>query len=160
MLKAIFGKHVFGDIAPAQPASESCTKAANETALPLIDIKRAIDNHVHWRQRLEEAILGRSTTMYDPEEVGAPDRCELGKWLHGEGMQRFGHLPLFTDLEAVHAQLHQRSGVILAKAQTGQRDLALSELQGVEFSRIVARLKNLLAKLYVEVLAAGQTVAA
>ena len=169
MLKKIFGQQVFGqnpgtvEAAPLpKPAAAPMDKAVGQPApaQPVrrgrIDIKEAIDAHVHWRQRIEDYIQGKG-----PLGAGDGDdheRCDLGQWLNGEGRKRYGNLQLFGDLRIAHEHLHERVGVILGQARAGQRDQALAELRAVEYSRATARVKNLLAKLYVEVLCAQNPV--
>lgn len=154
MLNVIFGKNVFGQDPSEEPSPAPTAEAPKPGAT--IDIKHAIDSHVRWRQRLENALHGGE--KLDPETVAASDRCELGQWLHGPGRTRYGHLDLFTELEAAHALLHRQSGFILSTAEQGKRDQALSQLQAVEYSRATAKVKNLLAKIYVEVLCAENPV--
>lgn len=158
MLNAIFGKDVFGQ---GQAEAARPAEKAESEALPAatIDIKHAIDSHVRWRQRLEDFIRGNSGELLSVESVSATDRCELGQWIHGAGRNRYGHLDLFTDLEAAHSRLHHHSGLILDAARKGNRDGALAQLQDVEYSRATAKVKNLLAKVYVEVLCAESPVA-
>lgn len=156
MLNAIFGKNVFGQDAPPEPAPQHRPEATPAPAT--IDIKHAIDSHVRWRQRLDDFLRGGSAERLNPDEVAATDRCELGQWIHGPGRARYGHLDLFTELEAAHAQLHRQSGLILSTAAQGQREQALSHLQAVEYSRATAKVKHLLAKIYVEVLCAENPV--
>lgn len=153
MLNTIFGKNVFGqEAAPA--ASPAPQPDASQPPPATIDIKHAIDSHVRWRQRLDDFLRGGGNERLDPEEVAATDRCELGQWIHGPGRARYGHLDLFTELEAAHALLHRQSGFILSTAAQGLREQALAHLQAVEYSRATAKVKHLLAKIYVEVLCA------
>lgn len=156
MLNAIFGKNVFGHDAPTEAAAPPRPVAAPAPAT--IDIKHAIDSHVRWRQRLEDFLRGAGTERLVAEDVAATDRCELGQWIDGPGRARYGHLDLFSELEAAHALLHRQSGLILSTAAQGQREQALSHLQAVEYSRATAKVKHLLAKIYVEVLCAENPV--
>jgi hypothetical protein len=175
LLKKIFGQHVFGqDLGATEPESKKTPSAAanGESEKPAakasadaapkqarrgrIDIKEAIDAHVRWRQRLEDYISGSGSL--GAGDAADDDRCDLGQWLHGEGQNRYGHLALFEDLKTAHTQLHERVGTILGRLRAGQRDEALADLRSVEYSRATARVKNLLAKLYVEVLCAQNPV--
>ena len=157
MLKAVFGGNVFGNA--AQPAPEPAPGPSREALpSPILDVKQAIDSHVRWRQRLEDFIRGTSFERLSAEAVAATYRCELGQWIHGAGKARYGHLDLFTDLETAHARLHEQSGTILEAAISGDREQALVRLQAVEYSRATAKVKNLLAKIYIEVLCAESPV--
>lgn len=158
MLNAIFGKNVFGqDGGALEPEPAAAQEAAPPTAATL-DVKHAIDSHVRWRLRIEDFLRGNSIERLSAEKVGATDQCELGQWLHGDGQARYGHLDLFTELATAHELLHKHSGFILNLAAQGKREEALSHLLAVEYSRATAKVKHLLAKIYVEVLCAENPV--
>lgn len=162
MLKAIFGQQVFGqtqsDAAETKDKTTTITPPETKPVRRDIDVKTAIDAHIRWRHRLEEFIRGTSQEQLVVETVAADNRCELGQWIHGDGRRQYGQLDLFVDLEAAHALFHQLAGDILATAMGGQRDDALIKLQTGSFPRASGKVKNLLAKLYVEVLCAENPV--
>lgn len=156
MLKRFFGVgSADSPVAVAQPAPPVIT---DSEAAAGINIKTAMDAHVHWRHRLESFVLGSSQEILLQDVVAADDQCLLGQWIHGEAKYKHGHLDLFSELIEVHAQFHQHAGAVLAAARAGKRDEAMALLQSGAFPRSSAKLKHLLAKLYVEVLCADNPV--
>lgn len=124
-----------------------------------INVKTAIDAHIRWRHRLENFVNGTSEEHLVREVVSADNQCILGKWIHGDGSRRFGHFDLFQELIAVHAQFHQYAGGVLNAALEGDHERAMGLLQSGGYPRTSAKVKHLLAKLYVEVLCAENPVA-
>lgn len=55
-----------------------------------------------------------------PAEAGADDRCELGKWLKGEG-RRHASLPEYTELVSKHAVFHKAAASVIEKADRGEK---------------------------------------
>ncbi len=95
-----------------------------------IDIDSAISAHQNWKVRLSNVLNGTSTETLKPEVVCLDDRCDLGKWLHGAGTQRMGHVPAFTMLIARHKQFHLEASTVLATAQGGNMQAATTMLNG------------------------------
>lgn len=150
MLKRFFGAGpADSPVAAAKPAAPVIT---DSEAAAGINIKTAMDAHVHWRHRLESYVQGTSQENLQLEVVAADDQCLLGKWIHGEAKHKYGHLDLFSELVEIHAQFHQHAGGVLAAARSGKHEEALALLQSGAFPRCSAKVKHLLAKLYVEVL--------
>ena len=150
MLKRFFGVgQADGPLADARPASPVIT---DSEAAAGINIKTAMDAHVQWRHRLESFVLGTSQEGLQLDVVAADDQCLLGKWIHGEAKHKYGHLDLFSELIEVHAQFHLHAGAVIEEARAGRREQAMALLQSGAFPRCSAKVKHLLAKLYVEVL--------
>jgi methyl-accepting chemotaxis protein len=150
MLKRFFGGGQSTESAvasaPAAPVITDSEAAAG------INIKIAMDAHVRWRHRLESHVQGTSQENLQLAVVAADDQCLLGKWIHGEAKHKYGHLDLFSELVEVHAQFHQYAGEVLSAAAAGKHEEALGLLQSGAYPRCSAKVKHLLAKLYVEVL--------
>lgn len=148
-------KRIFGvdpdQLGRATPASTGPVITDSEAAAG-INIKTAIDAHIRWRHRLEDYVRGTSEETLRHEVVAADNQCVLGKWIHGDGNTRYGHFDLFQELIAVHAQFHRHAGEVLAAAQNHRHADALQLLQNGGYPRSSAKVKHLLAKLYVEVL--------
>lgn len=47
-------------------------------------------------------------------------KCELGKWLEGEGKQ-FGSLPEFATVKSNHANFHKIAAGIVQRANSGEK---------------------------------------
>ena len=110
-------KHFFGGNDDAHVASSPV-----DSPKTTIDIKHAIDAHMHWRHRLENYARGQSFEQFEIESVIADHRCELGQWIHAVGRVRYGHLPQFQELDTVHADFHRQAGVIVDATQRQQRE--------------------------------------
>jgi hypothetical protein len=150
MLKRFFGAGpVDSPVADARPATPVIT---DSEAAAGINIKTAIDAHIRWRHRLESFVQGTSQENLLLEVVAADDQCLLGKWIHGEAKNKYGHLDLFSELVDMHAQFHRHAGGVLTAARSGQHEEAMAQLQSGAYPRCSNKVKHLLAKLYVEVL--------
>lgn len=149
-------KRIFGfdpdELSRPQPVANAAPVMTDSEKQAGINIKTAIDAHIRWRHRLEETVRGTSQEILRHEVVAADDQCMLGKWIHSSGNARYGHFDLFQELIEVHAQFHQHAGGVLAAAQAGRHDEAMQLLQSGGYPRTSAKVKHLLAKLYVEVL--------
>lgn len=114
-----------------------------------LDFSEAIEAHQDWKLRLQAVIEGRSVEKLDPQVVGRDDRCLLGCWILGEGARRFGGQRKFADLRAKHAYFHVCAGRILALAQSGQKEAAVTELGPTgEFARLSRDVTTDLAALF------------
>lgn len=58
--------------------------------------------HYQWRDRLYMAVLTGETENV----LAGENACQLGLWLHGEGMRRFRALPGYRELNDVHHEMH------------------------------------------------------
>ncbi|MBL8492452.1 MAG: EAL domain-containing protein, partial [Rhodocyclaceae bacterium] len=76
-----------------------------------------------------------------------PRDCRFGRWYDGPGRSRYGHLPSFAAIEPLHRGVHERGIAILHLADTGHRDRALAQLQGLleARERLLDHLRVLLA---------------
>jgi len=100
-----------------------------------IDFDTAADAHRRWKQRLRSALSG--SELPPTEQICRDDQCELGRWLHGQGRQRWGSRPGFTELLDDHKQFHLAAGEIaslIAKRAVGDAARLLDDPQG-EFSQ-------------------------
>ena len=79
---------------------------------------QAIEAHRQWKVRLRSAIAKKD--QLDADTICRDDQCPLGKWLHGDGGQRWSQKPLFTQLLAKHADFHQSAGSVARKINAGQ----------------------------------------
>src|SRR3990172_5705542 len=70
----------------------------------------AIAAHEEWKTTFRAAISNHETL--DAITISADNRCELGRWLHGEGKKLFGTLPIHTHCVATHKLFHLEAGKI------------------------------------------------
>ncbi len=71
-----------------------------------LDFQKWIAAHRDWRRRLQAYIDGLSTEQLDEKAISCDDRCDLGKWIHGNGRRFYGSENNFRQLQADHAHFH------------------------------------------------------
>lgn len=45
--------------------------------------------------------------------------CRFGSWFYGKGRKRYGHLPVFAELEPTHAHVHEVGSEIIRLLEAG-----------------------------------------
>ena len=83
------------------------------------DLQTFITAHLKWKTRLRNAI--RTGESFDVDAVRRDDCCQLGRWLHQTGRQRYGQQPTFTQLLQHHAQFHQEAAKVAQAANAGNQ---------------------------------------
>jgi hypothetical protein len=84
-----------------------------------MNFDQAISCHVQWKSKLA-SYLNHPDHSLSAAEIAKDDRCDLGKWLCGEG-QKYANSPEFKKLVADHAHFHAAAAEIVKKADTGLR---------------------------------------
>lgn len=79
----------------------------------------AKSDHVMWKKRLNEMLLGSTTIR--PEEVVDHRNCRLGKWYYSEGKRVYGARPEFAAIEAPHAKVHEIARRVTELHQAGMK---------------------------------------
>ena len=144
-------KRILGETPGAQGQTEAALKPADDAAAEFggLNFKTAIDAHMKWKTRLESYIDGTSKEDLKVEVVSRDDQCPLGKWIYSTGGSQFGGIDTFTEMRSHHSAFHQCAGKILSAAQSGKKAEALHLLHHCDYSLASAKVKRLLAKLYV-----------
>ncbi|CAD5374589.1 Methyl-accepting chemotaxis sensory transducer [Rubrivivax sp. A210] len=127
---------------PAQAAAS----AAALTAAPGagFDFDQAIDAHRQWKVKLRSAIAGHE--KLDADKICRDDQCPLGKWLHGDGGQRWGGRPRFVELMDKHAGFHRAAGAVALTINSGRYEQAERLMGGdSDFSRASIAVSTALA---------------
>lgn len=93
-----------------------------------MDLSAAIDAHVQWRVKLKAAITRGE--QLDAATISQDGRCDLGKWLSGEGRGQFGSKPEFQKLAASHRLFHAAAAKVAVAANAGKTAEAESLLGG------------------------------
>jgi hypothetical protein len=96
-----------------------------------MDLNAAHAAHSAWKGRLRQAIENQETL--DTACIGRDDCCELGKWLHGEGRGRFGHLPEFVALLERHKEFHREAGFVADMINQKQYSSAVAQIGGMTY---------------------------
>ena len=83
-------------------------------------IEDAIMAHARWKTRLT-GYLGNPDGSISIQDLGADNRCELGKWIHGEAAQAVPPADL-APLKAAHAKFHRAAAEVVRKVDSGTAD--------------------------------------
>lgn len=84
-----------------------------------MDFDHAIAAHAEWKRKLATYLAAPDHSL-NAEDVSADNRCELGKWLAGEG-KKFAKLAEYGTVVSDHAKFHQAAGEIVRRANAGQK---------------------------------------
>jgi hypothetical protein len=84
-----------------------------------VNIDEAISAHAKWKMKLA-SYISKPDQSLQASVVGANNLCDLGKWLHGDGM-KYSRLPEYSKLVADHTQFHQIAAEIIRKADSGHK---------------------------------------
>ena len=124
MLK--FFKNFFGKGAE----EDSNLSAQVASAAAGLDIDMAIAAHENWKLRLQSYLDGTSKEVFGAEVICFDDRCDLGKWIHGDGKAKLGAFPGFTALMGHHKMFHYAASNVVALAKSGKGKQAQAMLGG------------------------------
>ncbi|MCS7091381.1 MAG: CZB domain-containing protein, partial [Limisphaera sp.] len=104
---------------------ESQAKRTRSQHLPPLDtdqlerqLTRAMAAHGAWKRRLEEAIRSGQSDL-TPEQAGADNQCEFGKWLHGAPAE-IRQSEQWQQVRALHADFHREAARVLSLALSGR----------------------------------------
>ncbi len=93
-----------------------------------MDLEQAIEKHAEWKLKLRLALTRRE--HLDVESVAHDDRCDLGRWLYGDGQKHFGTLLSFGDCLRKHADFHLEAARVARAINDGRYDEAEAMLNG------------------------------
>jgi methyl-accepting chemotaxis protein len=62
-------------------------------------------DHVTWKTRMLNMAMGGE--ILTEAELVDHTQCRLGKWYYSIGKARYGHMPLFQQMESPHARVHE-----------------------------------------------------
>jgi methyl-accepting chemotaxis protein len=93
-------------------------------------IQLAKADHVIWKKRLIDMVLGRESLRH--EELADHHSCRLGKWYYGKDAQEYKKHEEFKRLEEPHALVHKHGIEATRLFNTGKVDAALAEIKKVE----------------------------
>ena len=82
-----------------------------------MDFEQAILAHRHWKDKLSD-YLKKPDGSLSAMEVAKDDKCELGKWIHGDGAKH-AKSPEFQHLRSEHARFHKAAADVVHKADSG-----------------------------------------
>ncbi len=80
-----------------------------------MNFDEAIAAHAQWKVRLRVYLGDPGKGELNPVEIERDDRCDLGKWIHGEGTAFAGDAA-FVTLREAHHQFHRVAADVVRKA--------------------------------------------
>jgi len=107
----------------------------------------AITSHRNWYMQLE-AYLDNPANVERQLPVLHPMQCPFGRWYHGSGISRYGHLSEFVELDTLHNEVHALGETLIQLRQSGDARTAqarLPETQALQ-QRIIACLDSLITR--------------
>ncbi|THV21478.1 methyl-accepting chemotaxis protein [Peteryoungia ipomoeae] len=134
---------VMDALALAQTSLDNRLKVLAEEDIPGKVILLAQSDHVIWKRRLANMIVGRDTL--DPKELADHTTCRLGKWYTAARNSPMGSDADFRDLDAPHCEVHKHGLDAVRSYNKGDVATALRELQCVEVasSQVLDKLQRL-----------------
>ena len=88
-----------------------------------LDFEKWVNAHRNWRHRLVAYIDGTSTEALDETAICHDNRCDLGKWIHGNGNKFYGDVPTFQRLIQDHAAFHKSAAEVVGQFKVnGEKD--------------------------------------
>ncbi len=131
-------QNVFGIGSAAQQASKGAVntqEASNELSNVAQELKTMVEQfkvsdnrfyaapvkaaHALWRKRLVELLAGKISL--DPAEIGNHQNCAFGKWYSGDGVRKFGDMPVFREIDSHHETVHRMARNIVCSYNEGQK---------------------------------------
>ncbi len=111
--------------------------------LPGKVIKLAKADHVIWKKRLAEMLVGRQALK--PDELADHHNCRLGKWYDSQIDTQIGRHPAFAALVEPHQLVHEHGINAVRLYNSGQFEAAVHEIMKVE--EVSVRVLELLEEL-------------
>ena len=93
-----------------------------------LDINMARMAHVRWELALEALVGGADNA----ELLHGHEDCELGTWLYGTGLRRYGKLESIWHLKTAHKQFHIVANQTVAAVKSGQAADAARSMNAVQ----------------------------
>lgn len=121
---------VMDAVARAQSGLDRRLKTLAEEDIPGKVVLLAQSDHVIWKRRLANMIVGRDTL--DARELADHKNCRLGKWYLGARTTSLGQDTDFIELDEPHCRVHQHGIEAVRSFNAGDLGAALKQLQCVE----------------------------
>ena len=132
-LEEIHGVPVYrlrGELLPIVHLDQVLHLHDNRSESDQVDFDQLIAAHHAWRARLDRIIEGMEDV--DRSVATDPSKCALGKWLYGQGKERFGQLAEWRLLEGIHRRMHESLGLVIDEVEAGEIELAKGRLGTVD----------------------------
>ena len=116
-----------------QAVTERITSLA-EVEMPGKVVRLAKADHVIWKKRLADMLVGR--TRLRDSELADHRSCRLGKWYYSELAAAFRHAAAFRELEGPHEKVHTHGKAAARLYGDGDVDGAIAEIAKVEAASV------------------------
>jgi chemoreceptor zinc-binding protein len=83
-----------------------------------MDFDQAIAAHAAWKGKLSQYLANPDKSL-QPSEIAADNRCELGKWIAGEG-KKYEKIREYDTVKMSHTQFHKVAAEIVQRANAGK----------------------------------------
>jgi hypothetical protein len=83
-----------------------------------MNFDEAITVHSSWKMKLSR-YLTKPDGSLDPDDVGVDNKCDLGKWIGGEGA-KYSKLAQFGVLQQQHSRFHKAAAQVVRRADSGE----------------------------------------
>lgn len=83
-----------------------------------MDFDEAIKAHSAWKIKLSKYLRSPDGSLKS-SEVQLDNKCDLGKWIYGEGA-KWSSLPEYSTLKQEHAKFHKAASDVVKRADSGQ----------------------------------------
>ena len=111
-----------------------------------LDFQKWTAAHRDWRRRLVSYIDGSSQEALDETVICLDNRCELGQWIHSNGVKFYGEEQIFQHLVDDHAKFHQAAGEVVRLYKNDDLKKAARALSGefdMRSGRVIRGLEEL-----------------
>ena len=92
-------------------------------------LDQAVKEHRGWRKNRFFLAIAKSEKL-DVTDISSDQGCTFGKWLHTEGMKKFGHLDHYQTCLQAHAAFHAEAGKVAVVLNDGDVN-AVNQMLGL-----------------------------
>ena len=114
-----------------------------------LDLNAARMAHLRWEMGLEALTLGQGNR----EDLKGHEDCDLGLWIYGTGLRRYGKHSSIWQLKGVHKQFHQAADETVEATNSGKQAEAAEAMQKVR--RLSSEILYLLTAFELDVIEAN-----
>jgi hypothetical protein len=115
-----------------------------------MDFGQAVRAHGALTRRLEELVQGRPHPKLTADALRRCDSGQLGRWLHGAGLEAYGHLPSFQRLTWAHRRLHLEAAEVVRLYRRGLVADARALLTSGPYARHAKQVRDMLTVVFLD----------
>lgn len=105
------------------------------------DFFGARNKHLEWKSKLQAYF--KTGTGLTSSQVTSEHECDLGKWIDGDGLKKYGSIPEMRKLDSTHKSLHATVRAAVVAKESNNMTVANAELEKVgTLSNEIVRLLN------------------